>query len=70
MEKLHTAVARSTFSSQNVQNTAGADHFLKFRCGKIVEKWHAAVAPSTFTSQNVRFAPLLEVPMSQRCSMG
>ena len=29
------AVARSTFSSQNVQNTACSDHFLKLRCGKI-----------------------------------
>ena len=47
-EKLHAAVARSTFVSQNVQNTAFSDHFLKFRC----RKWNAAVAPSTFTSQN------------------
>ena len=29
-EKLHAAVARSTFSSQNVQNTAFSDHFLQF----------------------------------------
>ncbi len=28
-EKLHAAVARSTFSSQNVQNTPGSDHFWK-----------------------------------------
>ena len=33
-KKLHAAVARSTFSSQNVQNTACSDHFLKLRCGK------------------------------------
>ena len=69
VEKLHAAVARSTFASQNVKKLTGSDHFLKFRCGKIAEKWHAAVAPSTFTSQNVKntcvFAPLLEVPMSQ-----
>ena len=32
-EKLHAAVARRT-SSQNVQNTACSDHFLKFGCGK------------------------------------
>ena len=37
-EKLHAAVARSTFSSQNVQNTAGSDHFLKVRCGKIARR--------------------------------
>ena len=37
-EKLHAAVARSTFSSQNVQHTSWADHFLKFRCGKIARR--------------------------------
>ena len=37
-EKLHAAVARSTFSSQNVQNTACSDHFLKLRCGKITRR--------------------------------
>ena len=31
-EKLHAAVARSTFSSENVQNMSGSDHFLKLRC--------------------------------------
>ena len=29
------AVARSTFSSENAQNSAGADHLLKFRYRKI-----------------------------------
>ena len=28
-EKLYAAIARSTFSSQNVQNTPGSDHFWK-----------------------------------------
>ena len=37
-EKLHATVARSTFSSQNVQNTPGSDHFLKLRCGKITRR--------------------------------
>ena len=34
-QKLHAAVARSTFPSQNVQNTSGPDRFLKFGCRKI-----------------------------------
>ena len=34
-EKLHAAVARSTFASQNVQNTPCSDHFLKLRCQNI-----------------------------------
>ena len=33
-EKLHAVVARSTFRSQNVQNTPLSDHFWKLRCRK------------------------------------
>ena len=33
-EKLHAVVARSTFPSQNVQNTPGSDHFWNLRCRK------------------------------------
>ena len=33
-EKLHAVVARSTFPSQNVQNTPGPDYFRKLRCRK------------------------------------
>ena len=31
-EKVHAVVARSTFPSQNVQNTSASDHFWKLRC--------------------------------------
>ena len=34
VEKVHDVVARSTFRSQNVQNTPGSDHFWKLRCRK------------------------------------
>ena len=34
VEKVHAVVARSTFASQNVQNTRGSDHFWKLRCRK------------------------------------
>ena len=34
VEKVHAVVARSTFRSQNVQNTGGSDHFWRFRCRK------------------------------------
>ena len=33
-EKLHAVVARSTFPSQNVQNTSAPDHSWKLRCRK------------------------------------
>ena len=45
-EKLHAVVARSTFPSQNVQNTSAPD-----------EKVHAGAARSTFRSQNVQNTP-------------
>ena len=32
VEKVHAVVARSTFRSQNVQNTRGSDHFWKLQC--------------------------------------
>ena len=31
-EQLHAVVARSTFPSQNVQNTTCSDHFWELRC--------------------------------------
>ena len=34
VEKVHAVVARSTFRSQNVQNTSVSDHFWKLRCRK------------------------------------
>ena len=32
--QVHAVVARSTFRSQNVQNTRGSDHFWRLRCRK------------------------------------
>ena len=52
-EKVHAVVARSTFASQNVQNTPLSDHFWKLRD----EKVYAVVARSTFWSQNVQNTP-------------
>ncbi len=50
-ENLHAAAARSTFASQNVQNT----QYSRTTFGSSdVETWHAAVARSTFASQNVK----------------
>ena len=34
VEKVHAVVARSTFRSQNVQNTTCSHHFWRFRCRK------------------------------------
>ena len=48
---LDVVTARSTFRSQNVQNTSASDHFWKLSCRK---KVHAVVARSTFPSQNAQ----------------
>ena len=34
VEKVHAVVARSTFRSENVQNTRGSDHLWRFGCRK------------------------------------
>ena len=49
-EKLHAVVARSTFRSQNVQNTPRSDHFWKLRCRKSARRCGA----NTFRSQNAQ----------------
>ena len=37
-QKLHAAVAKSTFWSEHVQNTSASEHFLKFWCRKIARR--------------------------------
>ena len=67
VEKVHAVVARSTFWSQNVQNTATSDHFWRFRCRKSVEKVHAVVARSTFRSQKCKKTEGFEPFLTWRC---
>ena len=62
-EKVHAVVARSTFPSQNVQNTPFSDTFGS--CD--VEKVHAVVARSTFRSQNVQNTPCSDHFWKLRC---
>ena len=37
-QKLHAAVAKSKFGSENVENMTCSEHFYKFRCGKIARR--------------------------------
>ena len=57
-EKLHAVVARSTFPSQNVQNTSAPDHFWKLRCRKSARRCGAKHVSG----------PLLEVKMLKKCT--
>ena len=67
-EKLHAVVARSTFASQNVQNTPGADHFWQLRCRKSARRCGAKhISKSTCTKHTI-VGPLLEVETSKKCT--
>ena len=66
-KKMHAVVARSTFRSQNVQNTRGADHFWKLRCRKSARRCGAKHISKSKCTKHLSFGPLLEVEMSKKC---
>ena len=66
--KLHAFVARSTFRSQNVQNTPGSDHLWKLRCRKSARCCGAKHISKSKCTKHTRFGPLLEVAMSKKCT--
>ena len=68
-KKVHAVVARSTFRSQNVQNTPGPDHFWKLRCRKSACRCGAKhISKSKCTKHHQLTRPLLEVEMSKKCT--
>ena len=68
VEKVHAVVARSTFRSQNVQNTPASDHFWKLRCRKSARRCGAKHISKSKCTRHTRFGPLLEVKMSKKCT--
>ena len=68
VEKVHAIVARSTFGSQNVQNTRGSDHFWKLRCRKSARRCGAKHIWKSKCTKHQGFGPLLEVAMSKKCT--
>ena len=67
-EKLHAVVARSTFRSQNVQNTRGADHFWQLRCRKSARRCGAKHISKSKCTKHTMVGPLLAVEMSKKCT--
>ena len=67
-EKLHAVVARSTFPSQNVQNTRGADHFWQLGCRKSARRCGAKHISKSKCTKHTTHGPLLEVEMSKKCT--
>ena len=68
VEKVHAVVARSTFPSQNVQNTPGSDHFWKLRCRKSARRCGAKHISKSKCTKHTMLGPLLEVQMSKKCT--
>ena len=69
VEKVHAVVARSTFRSQNVQNTTCSRHFWKLRCRKSARRCGAKHISKWKCTKHYMFAPLLEVQMSKKCTL-
>ena len=68
VEKVHAVVARSTFWSQNVQNTPFSDHFWKLRCRKSARRCGAKHILKSKCTKHTILGPLLEVEMSKKCT--
>ena len=68
VEKVHAVVARSTFWSQNVQNTPMSDHFWKLRCRKSARRCGAKHISKSKCTKHTMVGPLLEVEMSKKCT--
>ena len=68
VEKVHAVVARSTFWSQNVQNTPFSDHFWKLRCRKSARRCGAKHILKSKCTKHLSVGRLLEVQMSKKCT--
>ena len=68
VEKVHAVVARSTFRSQNVQNTLAPDHFWQLRCRKSARGCGAKHVSKWICTKHTIVGPLLEVEMSKKCT--
>ena len=68
VEKVHAVVARSTFPSQNAQNTPTPDHFWKFSCRKSARRGGAKHIAKSKCTKHHMFGPLFDVQMSKKCT--
>ena len=68
VKKVHSVVARSTFWSQNVQNTPAPDHFWQLRCRKSARRCGAKHILKSKCTKHTSSGPLLAVEMSKKCT--
>ena len=67
-EKLHAVVARSTFPSQNVQNTSAPDHVWKLTCRKSARRCGAKQISKSKRTKHTMLGPLSEIELSKKCT--
>ena len=68
VEKVYAVVARSTFRSQNVQNTPAPDHFWQLRFRKSVRRYGAKHISKSKCTRHTSSGPFLAVEMSKKCT--
>ena len=66
--KVHSAVARSTLPSQNVQDTPCSDHFWNVRCWKSARRCGAKHIYKSKCTKRHMYGPLLEGEMLKKCT--
>ena len=66
--KWHAAVARSTFASQNVQNTSAPEPFWTFRCPKMARSCGAKHICKSKCGKIEGYGPLFGGFMSKNCT--
>ena len=69
VEKVHAVVARSTFPSENIQNTPWSDHFWNLRCRKSARRCGAKHVSKSKCTKHTMYGPLLELEMSKKCTL-
>ena len=68
VEKLHAAVARSTFWSEHAKKLTFSEHFLKLKCWKIARRCGEKRILKWKCTKHVSFGPLFEVEMLKNCT--
>ena len=68
VEKMHDAVAKSTFGNENAQNTTCSEHFWKFWCRKNARRCGEKQIWKWKCTKHHMFGALLEVLMSKKCT--
>ena len=66
-EKWHAAVARSTFASQNIQNTSARDEFWMLRSGKMARRCGAKRICKSKCEKTDGYGPLFALPQPLVC---